>query len=678
MGFLSPWFLAGTLAIGLPLWLHLLRQHRSEPRPFSSLMFFERRIQSSIRHRRLRHLILLALRLALLLLLALAFAEPYIQRNAGASHEKRMAVIAVDRSFSMRYGDHLARAKQEAESALGSLRPDEPAEVIALTDHVEALTQPTSDMGELRAAIRSIQPGDGRSSYAELARFLRALSASSQMPLLVHLATDLQKSSMPPGFADLRLAPGTELVLHGVADKSEPNWVVENVIAPRVVYDPKKVRLQATIAGHGTQAAKPTVSLMLNGKTLATRTVDVPADGRANVEFLTLDCPYGFSRGEVRIDSADRLAEDDRFYFVVERSDPRKVLFLYQQPRDLTYYKAAIEATAEAAFQLESLPVDQAANVAFGKYVFVVLSDVGSLTSGMEDNLRRYVNGGGAVLVALGPASVASPKVPVLATSVSGSRYAARDAERFLVATNVDIAHPAVSRANRLDGVKFFQAARIDPADARVIARLSDESPLLLEKQMGEGRVMVFTSTFDNISNDFPLHASFVPFVEQTAYYLAGLETHSPDYPVGSYVDLRASGAKQGTAVEVLGPDGKRALSLEAAATAQNFLLGQEGFYELRRASGRHEMAAVHADRRESDLAMMPPETVDLWKNTGKGDDSGGGASNEGNAPKTRPWNLWPYFVLLLLIVALAESLFADRYLGVEADPEKRVEKEAA
>ena len=37
---------------------------------------------------------------------------------------------------------------------------------------------------------------------------------------------------------------------------------------------------------------------------------------------------------------------------------------------------------------------------------------------------------------------------------------------------------------------------------------------------MGEGRVLVFASTFDNISNDFPLHASFVPFVEQTAQYL--------------------------------------------------------------------------------------------------------------------------------------------------------------
>ncbi len=58
--------------MGLPVWLHLLRKHKTTPTPFSSLMFFERRTQSSIRHRRLEHLLLFALRAGLLALLAFA------------------------------------------------------------------------------------------------------------------------------------------------------------------------------------------------------------------------------------------------------------------------------------------------------------------------------------------------------------------------------------------------------------------------------------------------------------------------------------------------------------------------------------------------------------------------------------------------------------------------------
>ena len=61
MGLLAPWFLAGAAALGLPIYLHMLRRHKNTPHPFSSLMFFERRTQSSIKHRRLRYLLLLSL-----------------------------------------------------------------------------------------------------------------------------------------------------------------------------------------------------------------------------------------------------------------------------------------------------------------------------------------------------------------------------------------------------------------------------------------------------------------------------------------------------------------------------------------------------------------------------------------------------------------------------------------
>ena len=74
----------------------------------------------------------------------------------------------------------------------------------------------------------------------------------------------------------------------------------------------------------------------------------------------------------------------------------------------------------------------------------------------------------------------------------------------------------------------------------------------MLERQIGEGKVLVFTSTFDNAANDLPLHASWVPFVEQTAAYLAGSGAEQPvNLTVDSYVELRAADSKG--AAEVLG-----------------------------------------------------------------------------------------------------------------------------
>lgn len=39
MGFLAPWFLGGLAALGVPIFVHLLRKHITTPRPVSSLMF---------------------------------------------------------------------------------------------------------------------------------------------------------------------------------------------------------------------------------------------------------------------------------------------------------------------------------------------------------------------------------------------------------------------------------------------------------------------------------------------------------------------------------------------------------------------------------------------------------------------------------------------------------------
>jgi hypothetical protein len=684
MGFLAPWFLAGLAAVGLPIWIHLLKRHKTDPTPFPSLMFFEQREQSSVKHRRLEYLLLWALRMAMVILLALLFANPFIRRAIPLSDSKKLTVIAIDRSFSMRAGDRMAKAKEQAQQVVGSLGPGAQALVLALGAQVQTLTQATADPGELRAAINSIQPSDSRASFGELARYARTLSESLRMPLEVHLVSDLQRTALPPGFGDLRLDPDTTLIFHRAGDAAA-NWTVENVAAPQRIYDPKKVRIQATVAGFGAPAAKRTVSLALNNKVLQTKTVDVPAGGRAQVEFLALEAPYGFSKGEVRIDSADLLAADDRFPFAVERADPRKVLFLDtgRHPRAELYYRSALDASADAAFVLETMRPEQAASVPLTNYAFVVLSDVGSIPPGLEDALRRYVNAGGSVLVALGPASAVLPRVPILDESIEASRYAGREAERFLTVSDLDAGHPALRSAGRFEAVKFYQAIHVTPSKSHVLARLNDQTPLLLERQIGEGKVLAFTSTFDNEANDLPIHAAWVPFIQQTAAYLSGGSgaDQPVNLPVDSYVELRTGlGAanKAGAAAEVLDPDGKRLLSLEEEVSAQNFAVTREGFFELKAANGRRILIAAHADRRESDLAVIPQETLDLWNATGKGDQSGGAPSTQEGAGDKKPWGLWPIMLLLLLGVAMAESVVANRYLRPPVERQTGTGKEAA
>ena len=666
MGLLTPWFLGGLAALGLPVWLHLLRKHKATPLPFSSLMFFERRTQSSIKHRRLRYLILFSLRMALLALLALAFAHPYLeQKLAPQSRAGEVAVVAIDNSLSMRASDRLAQAKSMAKSVVRGMRPGRRGQVLAFGARVEALSEVTDDKGALDAAIDAVRPSDTRTSFAELVRALKSIAQSLQVPLDAHVYSDMQQTGMPANFNDLRLGDKVHLEPHPLASGPTPNFAVENVVAPHRVYDGGKNRVLATVIGYGTPKALRTVTLELNGRAIESKSVEVPESGRATAEFVSLEVPYGYNKGDVRIDSGDPLAADDVFYFSVERSDARHILFVHapENNRGLLYFQDALEANGQHGFVIDPATPDQTANLAPDKYAFVTISDAGPLPASFETALKGYVNQGGSVLVALGHTYAAHDKVPVAGLTITGTRYAPREGDRFQTAAALDISHPAIQQDNRWDDVKFYRAIGVDPAGARVVARLTDDTPLVIDRQQANGHVLVFTSTFDNLDNDFPLHASFVPFIQQTANYLGRADRGPASVTVGSFAELRESAAK-GAAVEVLDPTGERALSLAEAVRAQNIQFLMTGFYDIRRPNGQNEMVAVNGDRRESDLMPASRETLSLWQNTANGSVEAGGAAASGQ----KPLSLWWYVMLAVLAVAIAETLLGNRHLSVDQE----------
>jgi Aerotolerance regulator N-terminal/von Willebrand factor type A domain len=667
MGFLAPWFLLGAAATALPIYLHLLRRHTTTPHPFSSLMFFEQRTQSSIRHRRLRYLLLLAFRLAVLLLLALAFANPYIKRMVASSKDSRMLLV-IDQSFSMRAGSRLADAKREAISVLNSRNPAEHTQIAALGSQLHVLTQPVEDSAVLRAAVEGIEPGDSRANFGELARAVRSILEATHTPIELHLFSDMQKTDMPTSFAEMAFPPQVSLVLHSVAKNTQPNWTVESVHAPGQVWDPKKAHVEVVIAGYHTPAGARMASLIVNGKTIDSRKVDVPAGGRATVEFPSLNVPYGWSRCEVRIDSADALAADDSYLFAVNRSDPQPVLFVHESTdsRSPLFFGGALSSAAEASFTVDSVAVDHVSATTLSKYAFVVLSDVISLPPQFENDLVRYVRSGGSILIAAGTSAAHRARIPVLDDKIVEARDYSRDGERFITVGDVDTSHPSLKSSGGWAGVKFYYAVAVDPSSSRVIARLADQTPVLLDKKIGEGHSLLFASGLDDLTNDFPVQPVFVPFVKQVARYLSGTEDQNGSRLVDSFLELRTT-KDEAVSVEVIDPAGQRPLSLKQAASAQSYQLTSAGFYTVRLANGKEDLLGVNADRRESDLEPIPEDVLALWSGTNSRD-SRQQTSLAEHQDQERPQDFWWYAMLLVLAAALGESLLAARYLVTQAE----------
>ena len=666
MGILTPWLLSGLGLLALPVWLHLLRRHKTTPMEFSSLMLFERHTQSSVKHRRLDYILLLIARLLLLALIVFAFAQPFVVRNVAAlGADKTLRLVLIDDSVSMGYGDRMARAKEQGLNLLSDVRPGSKWQVGFFSSQLRMHSQITDDGAALRAAVNAASVGTSRSSLGELARALRGFAESNKVPIEVHLVTDVQRSSMPAGFSDLELGAQTSLAVHPVATEEKANWTVESVKAPRRLGDPKKARVAVTLASFAGEAADRRLILACGGKDLATKTVSVAAHSRVQAEFLGLDLPYGLNRCEVRAEPADQLPVDDKYLFAVERSDPKKILLITgpRSERSLIYFQSALESAAENSYSVDVMSAGQARGQTLDKFSFVVLSDAGEIGTELENGLKHYVEAGGSVWVALGPATAARFKVPISGEPIAESRYAARSGERFQSLDTADETHPSIRGTSRWANVRFYQFSVVKPEASRVIARLSDQSPVLLEQTIGEGKLLVFASALDNLSNDFPLHAAFVPFVAQTANYLAGMEDRAAGFFVDSFLDLRQAQSRAAT-VEVLDPDGKRAMSLEEASKSQSLALPRSGFYEVRRGAGRQELIAVNIDRRESDLSLIPKEALDLWQGKGEGGQAAGAANPENHA---KPWSLGRILLWAALAALLVESVIASRTIRMEA-----------
>src|SRR5213078_5359826 len=125
MSFLNPFLLFGSLALAIPILIHLVRREKSEIIPFSSLMFLLKVPKRSIRQQKIKNLLLMALRLLILALLVGAFARPYLtqpSRPTANANSNRGVVLLLDTSYSMQYGNNFDKLKSEARKRIDSVR----------------------------------------------------------------------------------------------------------------------------------------------------------------------------------------------------------------------------------------------------------------------------------------------------------------------------------------------------------------------------------------------------------------------------------------------------------------------------------------------------------------------------------------------------------------------------
>jgi hypothetical protein len=656
MSFLAPAFLAGLIAIAVPLWLHRLSAENPNRRPFSSVMFLEAGEPQRVLAKQLQYLLLLACRIAVLVALVLAFIQPAIWRDpaAGAAGEQRLHVVVVDTSASMAAGDRWDDAIDAAVELIDSVPIADQVQVIAAGRSLEILTSATLDKAAARQSIIGLEPSQFFVDFGQLTRSLDGVLRTAELPTVLHFVTDAQADGFPTRFADLAPTEPVDIEVH-VVGPDEDNWSIGTLSGSALTGE-----LAASVTSFASVARQKTLSLELDGTVVDAQRLTLEPGQTAAVEFAPLELRSGANPVRVVMSPPDAQPGDDVRMLALNRPEPHPVLVVSGAltMNDTRFLTDAMGVLEGLAIDARTIGESALAEQDFEDFEFVVIADAAALDAGVAGRLRTYVETGGGLLLALGPRSVALTEVPVTGHEFAsqGSRLTANAADAVTIGT-IETSHPALTGLDSLRAARFMRYAAIaETAGDEVLIRLENGDPLLIERELGNGRLLLYTSSLDRAWNDLPKEPAFVPFVAGLADHLLGGAGFTNEAALGSTLALQAMGMSGG---QIFDPDGEPVLGLGGSGT--DVLLSRIGFYELT-GGGRTELVAVNFDARESNLAPADEATLVRWQDLGRAvaATSGGAAVQE---EVQVPLGYW--LLILILLAAIVESGLGNWHLRV-------------
>jgi len=603
--FLSPLFLAGLLAAAVPVLLHLFRRRADPIVPFSAVRFLRRAPVEQAKRRRIRDLVLLALRVAAVSLLALSFARPYLAASSAATGAP-LTIVAVDTSYSVSTPSQVRRTRELARMAVDAAPAGAAVALVRFDTRADVSVAPTLDRGLVRAGIDAMGPGAGGTRYGALIAAASDLAGGRPARLVV--ISDLQQR----GWAEHAAAalPSTlslEVLDVGGAAGNLAIAAVGRSAAGAIATVrndwPERRAARVTFAVDGREIGSRPVQVDAGGSLVAAVDATLPSTG---VLRAALDDPGGYA------------ADDERFAVLDPPTRPRVVIVTGDGPAAASslYLEAALAAVDHDEFDVVRWsPRERGARPWEGSAAVVLLGTYGVDRASL-DALVAGRDGSG-LLVAAGPAIE-----PARLDGVLPMRAPVSSAPGLSMAP-ADVRHPAFrsfeGNAGWLATVRFTRVLPlVERPDVRVLARFSSGAPALVERD-GARRVLVLASDLSNAWNDFALHPAFVPFVHDLVRYAVNADVVRREFQVGERPGADAPGVIDG--------------------------------------GGRH--IAVNADPAEADRTRMTPSAFQsAVPRAGSGPAS---PRRTAAAEREREQSLWRYGLFLMLAALVAESAVGRR-----------------
>ncbi len=570
----------------IPLVIHLLNRRQQKRVRFPAVRFVLISQRRVARTYNLRNWLLLAVRTLAIIFFVLLMAHPLWETGAGLSARGAplSTAIIVDNSLSMEVreeGAPFREAKQAAGRILEALDDGDRAAVVA-TNPVGRREPRLKDPRE--AALKDLEPlavAAGAADFTAALRTAYGLLARSGGQKALWVVTDLGLSGWDrlslPAVGEYDPTVPVKIVAVGSSEAAPTATITGLVSQAAQVASGLDIGLAATLASFAADPIPEVAArLTIDGKIRDEKQATLSPDAESTVDFrFTLDRP-GAHAGHVSL-HAEGLSGNLRHYFTLHTRERLNVLLVDGDPQralvasETFFLSRALNPSGDVANSVllpEVILPGAVGQVDADAYQAVILANIAALPPAFVARLAAFVEGGGGLLLSLGDRVTAEDynralwnnAAPLLPGPLGQRRRVPLD--RNVTVGEVDVAHPALEAfadqrlLDSLRSAKVSSYFEVSPVGGRALVRLSNGDPLLVEKTLGKGRVLLLASTADSAWNNLPLKTGYVPLVQSLVTHMAGGGSGSVDTGItaGTLKRWSAGGVHAGKRLRVVDP----------------------------------------------------------------------------------------------------------------------------
>jgi hypothetical protein len=419
-----------------------------------------------------------------------------------------------------------------------------------------------------------------------------------------------------------------------------------------------------------------------------TTSIDTGLERRITFELPGINGKY--QQGECRIVGSDPLMVDNVSYFTVQTLPSLKVLVVAETAPVARYWQSTLEYLAKEKitdYQPEFQSSGRLRDANLSGFDVVCLINIASPDETTWTKLRAFVDAGGGLCVFLGAGSAAGVEGarndridpvaynrPTAQSVLPGELKASLP---FSPPHTMDLRHSQHVLLKRIDdfnavaelgAIEVRRYWKVEPTDGAIVfARFTGDKsiPALIERRLGQGRVVLMTTAVDNVewSDLTPNEWSYFVFADQLTQYLSKQASVHCNDLIGSEVTMPIDRDRRLKKVVVRMPDFKQRPQ-EIAAGAKNLQLrdlATVGSYQIDSAEGEidyHTGFSLNLSPRECDLKRLEKRDLDSMFGEGRYSLNRDPASLERNVQTGRLGQEVYSIIVALLITVFALEQF--------------------